>query len=397
MSDTCLTEIQRAGSSLELQWAKSGYADSEFPALAERWLTHLWSHLDVDPWAFVETIAFPSRLSRQSEIDKQVSELPLTVWRGERFYVECLFWDKSTLAIHDHGFCGAHMPIYGTELVSRHTFSTGWRANAELGSGTLTTKSIVALRPGTASPIYQGPEGIHFVYYVDRPVLSLVARTYYDTRQLVPNMYLQAGVTLPLVNFDDFERSLAALEKLASYAPERFVEVLPKRIAQLDVARLWRTFNFFNCNHPELRSHLGPLLEALFARTPSEQHRRLREGIEEYQRRNHLVVLRRRTTSFASRAMLATLLVSRTQQDVRKCLGALFPGESEHNALRSVVQASVADNTIETDDTEGTLSILSDALSDRGPRGLESSSEITALRAKLESSPSLKPFFSTFA
>jgi hypothetical protein len=109
-------------------------------------------------------------------------EPPVTLFRTERFYIEALFWLDGTTAIHQHGFSGAFQLLEGSSLHCAYDFAAdpGARLNANLLGGALALRHAEVLARGDTRPIREGARGVHSLFHLDAPTVTIVARTVSD-------------------------------------------------------------------------------------------------------------------------------------------------------------------------------------------------------------------------
>ncbi|MDQ3363826.1 MAG: hypothetical protein M3680_00135 [Myxococcota bacterium] len=166
--------------SIEQQWHACHYDERRFTDIATAALegARLCEHLnssDLVRWFNHEPGAAP-----QVSLASSFGEPALTLASTSRFYIEALFWLDGTTSIHQHRFSGAFMVLEGSSIHSRYKFERSQRVNATTEIGALALERVECLRPGQVRPIRSGSGTIHSLFHLERPTLSIVARTTMD-------------------------------------------------------------------------------------------------------------------------------------------------------------------------------------------------------------------------
>lgn len=264
----------------------------------------------------------------QPTVDRVFSDMPVTVYRGDGFYVELLIWVDGTTAIHQHGFSGAFRVLHGSSLHSVYEFEEMRRINSRTRLGRVTCTGMRYLKPGDRHRIRSGPDGLaHALFHLERPSVTLVVRTDGD-----PDAGPQFTLHPPALALDPrfpyrlkepLRRWVTVLDRLG--APLRMDDPLVDRFFDLDFG----LFAGFALSYPDFAARLDgrtPWEQALGA--PGAGRRRLAErfgakeaavlmhAILEQQRCGSLRRTRSDVTDPELRFFLALLLNGRSREQV---------------------------------------------------------------------------------
>lgn len=170
-----LQAVTALGDRVAQRYAQAGNDAVSLPAIAAGELEHMDSGFRFDPQAIARYLA-------ESEVQQNAwikfSDLPVTLYRGDGFYIELLTWSRSTTSIHAHGFSGAYRVMQGSSLHTGHQFTVARQVDAACQLGVLIATGSEVLTEGSVRRIEPGPDGsVHSLYHLDNPSLTLVVRT----------------------------------------------------------------------------------------------------------------------------------------------------------------------------------------------------------------------------
>jgi hypothetical protein len=161
------------------------------------------STVDLVQWA--SSAALPIQPDPKSDFGQP----PVCVANAGRFMIQVLFWVDGTTSIHQHGFSGAFQVLAGSRFHAAYGFEKSDRVNDHLLLGKLTFREAELLERGATRPIVPGPGFIHALFHLDRPSLTLVARTFHDIEQGPQYEYFKPGLAL-----DPFYQDISVLKRL---------------------------------------------------------------------------------------------------------------------------------------------------------------------------------------
>jgi hypothetical protein len=185
-------------------------------------------------------------VERASDADPappRVGSPPLTVFSGERFFIEALFWLEGETAVHQHGFSGAFQLLCGSSIHCRYAFEPRERIHAGFRLGELSLTDAELLAPGDVRRIDSGSRFIHSTFHLEKPTVTIVVRTIADAHpdaspQLTyhwPHVALEAGAPSTLTG-----RRLKALEYLLQVRPTEYVAFATELLERVDLEMAFR-------------------------------------------------------------------------------------------------------------------------------------------------------------
>ena len=96
--------FRRLGDAIERDWYRVSYDERRLAEIATAHLSATPAHAACSPRQLLHELSSHRAVVSQQQ---NFGQPPVTVYRAPRFYIELLFWQESTTAIHQHGFCGA--------------------------------------------------------------------------------------------------------------------------------------------------------------------------------------------------------------------------------------------------------------------------------------------------
>jgi hypothetical protein len=190
-----IREAEAMGRFVEDRWYRADHDEHAFPDIARQALDlHAPRHLDpakVTAWALA-TDDFPE----QADVGSRFGEPSLTLYSGEGFQIDLLFWLDGTTSIHRHMFSGAFRLLLGSSLHSEFCFATQRRVNSRLQLGDLRLTRVELLEEGATRSILAGNGLIHSAFHLDRPSVTLVIRTREEPDTAPQYQYHRPGIAL---------------------------------------------------------------------------------------------------------------------------------------------------------------------------------------------------------
>ncbi|MEM7602373.1 MAG: hypothetical protein AAF357_13270 [Verrucomicrobiota bacterium] len=216
--------FENIGIQIANQW-KSDDSTDEFVRVSSDILSRS-SFDDFDIRSVLEWAGSKDLLPRQHNFQSPFGEPALTVYSGEGFYLELLFWFTSCTAIHGHGFAGAFRVLHGHSLQTEYVFQLGSAVCEGVESGDLILNGLRLIGPGDISSISPGDEFTHCVAHLGCPSITLVARTIY-TRGVKQYSYSRSGLAwLPFHRKEDIGQRLALINTLKRIESIRYREAI---------------------------------------------------------------------------------------------------------------------------------------------------------------------------
>ena len=134
---------------------------------AMRGLSELPPAQNVSFWDTVQWGLTSEPLLFQWDIAAEFGQPPLTVFWGQQFRIEVLFWVRGLPGVHEHAFSGAFHVLHGSSIHTHWQFEPEERINTKLLLGKTLLKKAEILNQGDSRPIISGSELIHTTFHRD--------------------------------------------------------------------------------------------------------------------------------------------------------------------------------------------------------------------------------------
>ncbi|MEA2206295.1 MAG: hypothetical protein QOE77_3071 [Blastocatellia bacterium] len=200
--------FRELGILVESRWRAQNYDDALFPEIAAEALAEVSPATRVDAWEIVTAFTSEYALPAQQDIEGSFGNPPITVFSGNRFYIDVYFWLDGTTAKHQHAFAGAFQVLLGSSLHSHYTYADEKRINPQFSIGRLKLNEVQLLSVGDIKQIIPGRSYIHSLFHLDRPSATITVRTV-----SLPNFQPQFNYLPPGIAFDPFFRESGLIKK----------------------------------------------------------------------------------------------------------------------------------------------------------------------------------------
>jgi len=225
--------FRRIGERIEADWHAVSRDERAFPAIARRALVEG----ELAGLGFAEALRDllgDGPLPLQTNLD--FGQPPATVYRGQGFFIELLFWVDAILSIHRHRFSGAFSVLEGSSLHCRYAFEPRRRINSALILGDVSLLDAELLVRGDCREIPAGPGLIHATFHLERPSVTVVARTHVEWEMGPPYDYRPPSVAFdPAYDGEAIRKRLALLRMLGRVRPDDYGEAVRARLGREDV------------------------------------------------------------------------------------------------------------------------------------------------------------------
>jgi hypothetical protein len=148
---------------------------------------------------------FTSRLPQNFK-NLEFSDLPITVSRGERCFIDIYFWRRRPTVVHNHHFAGAFMCLTGNNVDLEYKFKKSKRLGKYHDLGELILKQKRQMIPGDIAEIGFMDKFIHQNHHQAELTVNLCFRTYQEPDKSLSN-YLYSGIR--------FEKNVDLLGRVA--------------------------------------------------------------------------------------------------------------------------------------------------------------------------------------
>jgi len=194
-----MEQIEQLGREVDASWKKEQYAQEAISEIASRALQkhRMDQHFSIE--ALLRWLLRTRTLPEQLQLTNGFGEPPITLFRNEHFLIDIYFWINPITTIHSHGFSGAFSVLRGRKLHCHYAFQIRDKIEERLQIGELHLKETKLLKAGDIQTIDTGPKGIHQVWQLDRPTVTLLIRPYHPI-DAPPFTYM-----VPHLAFQNFE------------------------------------------------------------------------------------------------------------------------------------------------------------------------------------------------
>ena len=199
------------GALVEQRWRDKNYDEAVFPDIAATALDEMAPHQHLNAWEIVRWLHITPQLPRQMDVEGRFGDPPITLFAGNRFYIDIYFWLDGTTSIHQHAFSGAFQLLLGSSLHSQYAFKHDEQINEHFCVGQVNFENIELLQVGQTRKVLSGRRFIHSLFHLDRPSATITIRTQQDIQTQPQWDYLK-----PNLARDPFFREESLTKKLQS-------------------------------------------------------------------------------------------------------------------------------------------------------------------------------------
>ena len=316
--------IQELGDEVARAWLACDNRDDAFPAVASRALRESSLLQRASQAELVEWFLTESRLPDQQFRD--FGQPALTLYKGDKFYIELLYWLDSTTAIHQHSFAGAFGVFQGSSLHTSYAFRCDEVVSSELVFGDLTFRSSELLRQGDVREIVPGDTSIHSLFHLDRPSITLVIRTNSLARFAPRVSYRKPGIGCdPFYTSEPFATRLRLLGALRDTSHDRYWDLARELLQRSDP---WMAYALLSAvyGHGNTTTEWHELVDIARNRHGSRVDVFL-QSFEERTREQNITARRQEIWDADHRFFLALLLNLPHRRAITQLIAAKHPGK----------------------------------------------------------------------
>ena len=187
--------FDQLGAQVEQRWKEQNYDDAVFADVARTALETLPPARHIDYREILHWALNTDQLPPQ-DLRSQFGEPPLTVYKGDLFYIEALFWLTAQTEIHEHSFAGAFHVLEGSSLHSRYHFEPKHRINSRFLLGEVQLRHAELLTKGETRPIHPGNQFSHSIFHLEKPTVTIVVRTPVNEEARPQHAYLKPSLAI---------------------------------------------------------------------------------------------------------------------------------------------------------------------------------------------------------
>jgi hypothetical protein len=316
--------FNKLGRDIYESWRKENFSLEVFPGIAQGALDAEppASHVDLDE--LLHDFLLSDEQPYQSA--SGFGQPELIVFDSPKFYIQILFWLDGTTDIHQHEFSGAFHVMHGSSIHSEFSFENAESVTAHFRVGNLRLKQTHLLETGSTVPIVSGRAGIHALFHLETPSVTVVVRTHSDPGTGPQFTYLPPHLAVDPVQSDTLTaRRKQLLDMLERTGDERYPDLVAEMIGTLDFERGF--FILQNC-----MAHLREIgawddLWELFEQKHGQLASFVLPTIGEILRRDTIAAMRGEIEDVEHRFFLALLLNLESRDDLLKMVGQKMEGD----------------------------------------------------------------------
>jgi hypothetical protein len=317
-----LQHLRELGTRIDGEYRRAGYDEACFAEIAETALASAELPEDQDLARVLDWITPP--LASEQRAGDNFSDLSVVVHRSDAFFIQALFWVNASTTIHQHAFSGAFRVFSGASIHSRYHFEEQRRLTSRLRVGRCALESVELLAKGSVRRIYSGSGLTHALYHLERPTISIVARTYFEPWSAPQLALFPPRIAIDLGSLEQPWRSVERLLRVMRASEyEGLGNFLNERVARLPPDAVFFCFPTVR-TIGAARGLMPAFLQHVDAAHPGLSDLLL-EYDETFQARDQGVLLRRGVSDPALRTFVAALINAPNQEALLNLLAALRP------------------------------------------------------------------------
>lgn len=332
-----MQRIEELGHTVGREFRRANNDESSLPEIAARLLGEAQLHIGFDLLEPVRWLLSAHALPEQRHPESRFGNPPVTVYSGDRFYLELLFWLEGATAIHQHAFSGAFQVLTGSSIHCTYDFETTDKINSGMQLGNLALCQAELLGAGDIRLIRAGPSLIHGTFHLDRPTVTLVIRTDYDRDRGPQLSYRPPHLAVdPFINDSVLERRVEALNFLLQAKPIDYFKSIDGVLADTDLEFAYHVLKSAH-GHVQGMNWFEGTVELARKRFGAWTDKLLRV-LDEEKRRERLGTLRKTIDDKERRFVLAVVQNVPDLKDVVALTRKRYPDRSPESVIASHVE-----------------------------------------------------------
>ena len=209
-------------------WEKVEFAEEKFPRICYEALAMPTDYNVEEILEFTNLAELPV----QSYPLDEFGEIPFTIFRHERFFIDIYMWNVHNTSIHDHNFLGAFKLLHGHSKKMNYDFVVEKQLAENFYKGELKAYGIQDLNPGDREMILPFEKYIHKITHLHNPTVTLLIRTNGLGRNL--NLYNKKFVFQYRRTQPEFVPKFNCIKMIYAYEQDHTKDKLKQLIQQLD-------------------------------------------------------------------------------------------------------------------------------------------------------------------
>jgi hypothetical protein len=360
--------VREVGDRIAAAWKRADHAEHRLVDIATEVLSSVAVPADLNV-QMLAAVACTQPLVPQHDLDARFGEPPITLYCGPGFNLAALVWLDGTTIIHEHAFSGAFTVLTGSSIHTEYTFEPSWEVSRRLAFGTLHCTGSEVLRRGDTRPIHAGSRGTHALFHLERPSITLVARS--DSE---PWARPQRSLWRPGIAYDPFDQPTDLMRRLQVLAAMRTIDAIAavaladSVIDHADLLTGWLVLVDW------AKSEVDDDVLAHLVDTYCARDERLRayvpEAVARHRRERAIVKLRTMLRGARHRFLLATVLSLPDAESCARIIATLHPDRAPgelYAELLDEIAAEAEHGTSAITATPDTVRTITNELRAAGP------------------------------
>jgi hypothetical protein len=221
-------QIQKIFEEVRTKWEKVSFNEKDFPEIC---LNALANPTDYNMEQILEFTNL-KELPLQSYPNDEFGEVPFTIFRHEKFFIDIYMWNIHNTSIHDHNFTGAFKLLNGHSKKINFEFIIEKEITPNFFKGELKSFGTVDLNPGDREIILP-----YEITHLTNPSVTLLIRTNGHERNL--NLYNKKFAYQFIRSHSSFQHKFNCIKMIYSYGESNSTESLKTLVKRLDTQGLF--------------------------------------------------------------------------------------------------------------------------------------------------------------
>jgi hypothetical protein len=313
------------------RWLEANFSLAAFPGIARSTLEENPPSEHVDLEELIQEFLISDDQPYQS--GSGFGQPELIVYDSPKFYIQLLFWLDGTTDIHQHEFSGAFHVMAGSSIHSEFAFENANSITAHFRIGDLRLTNAELLQTGSTVRISSGRRGIHSLFHLETPSVTVVIRTHSDPGTGPQFTYLPPHLAIDPTQGDSLTaRRKQLLDALEQSGDPNYPELVLAMIKHLDLERGF--FILQNCMGHFRDLGVWEDFWNVFLKKHGQPAASILPSLQEIIRRDGIAALRGSIEDVEHRFFLALLLNLDRREDLLGMVARKIPGDSVETILR---------------------------------------------------------------
>ena len=221
-------QIEKIYKEVLTNWEETNFDEQHFPEICFNALANPTEYNIEEILEFTNLKELPL----QSYPNDEFGEVPFTVFRHEKFFIDIYMWNLHNTSIHDHNFTGAFKLLNGQSKKLNYEFIKEQEITQNFFKGELRSFGTKDLNPGDREIILPYEKYIHKITHFTNPTVTLLIRTNGYQRNL--NIYNKKFAFQFIRSPGSFAHKFNCIKMIYSLGQGNSAEKLEHFISKLD-------------------------------------------------------------------------------------------------------------------------------------------------------------------